>query len=122
MDCSLSKEILDKIFSNDEESQLIIEDEYFIEANKVALKLIGASSLNIFKSIHPAMLSPEYQPDGELSKLKTNAIFAKLFEFNSIQFSWQHINLSEEPFDVIVTLKVREEGNRRLIDVNWKLI
>ena len=120
MELNLSDEELEETYSHNEDAQLIIEGEYFVYANKKALELIGASSIKIFKSLHPAMISPEYQPDGELSRLKSNFCFSQLPIHKSMRFQWQHINLKKETFDVIVTLRVREENEKTFIDVHWK--
>jgi len=120
MELNLSQEELDRTFSNDNEAILRLDGEYFIEANKKALSLLGLSSLEVFKSLHPAMISPEYQKDGELSKLKANRCFSLLPEHKSMRFIWQHINLHKELFEVTVTLKIIELHNKTFIDVHWK--
>ena len=122
MSVQLSQSQLEDLFNRSDEATLVLEDEHFVNANQAALDLIGVSSIKIFKSLHPAMISPEYQPDGESSKNKADKIFSALKEKGYDRFNWQHITLKGQPFDVEVTLRLRKEDNRYLIDVHWRVL
>jgi len=122
MELDLDVSVLNELFSHEGEAFLVLEHEYFKDANKVALSYLGVSSIKVFRSLHPAMISPEYQPDGQESKLKANKAFSLLKEHNSMRFLWQHINLKEEPFNVEVTLRNRIEKEHEYIDVHWRLL
>ncbi len=110
---------IDALFERKEDALLVIEGEYFIEASQRALELLGMSSVNVIKALHPAKISPEFQPDGESSKLKANHLFAQLADEGFIQFDWQHISIYGDPFDVRVTLRVRDKEGKSYIDVHW---
>jgi len=101
---------------------LRIEDEYFIDADEQALELLEVSSLKIFKSLHPAMISPEFQPDGQSSKIKANKLFASLLTDGSVRFSWQHVSLKGNVFDVEVSLIIDKNNTQNVIDVYWDLL
>ncbi|PHR56888.1 MAG: hypothetical protein COA44_07200 [Arcobacter sp.] len=120
METNLDLDEVEERFSRRDEGILVLKENYFIDANEVALKLIGVSSLAIFKSLHPAMISPEFQPDGESSKSKTDRIFAQLQESKVGRFKWQHIKLNGTPFDVEVTLRLNEETEAYVINVHWR--
>lgn len=122
MEVKLSNKELEDIFSRSGEALLTIDGEYFIDANQAALDLICASSLKVFRSLHPAMISPEFQPDGESSKIKAEKMISFARENVYNRFKWQHINLHKEPFDVEVTLRKREVNGKELIDVHWLLL
>lgn len=113
---------IEEITSSADTTHLRIQGEYFIDANKQALELLEVSSLTIFKSLHPAMISPEFQPDGQSSKIKANKLFALLFEYGSLKFSWQHISLKGNVFDVDVLLIVDKNDTQNIIDVYWTLL
>ncbi len=112
-------ENIDALFLRNKDALLVIENEYFVKANKRALELLDISSVDVMKALHPAKISPEYQPDGESSKLKANHMFSRLAKEGYIQFDWQHITIHGNPFDVQVSLRLREENNRIFIDVHW---
>ena len=120
MNTELSSNALNTLFSSTREAVLVIEGEYFIKANQVALDLLEISSVKAIKALHPAMFSPEFQPDGESSKLKANYFFTKVQEEDYVLFTWQHLSLKKVPFDVEVTLRKREENGHNYIDVHWR--
>jgi len=120
METRLSNTELKETFSHGNEAILCIENDHFIEANQTALDLIGVSSLKIFQSLHPAMISPEFQADGNSSKSKADEIFSTLKESGSMRFKWQHIKLDGSPFDVEVTLRLRDEDGHFYTDVHWR--
>jgi len=113
---------IEERFSQRTEAILLLEGEYFIDANDKALELIGVSSLAMFKSLHPAMISPEFQPDGVSSKFKADKIFSRLKKSKVGRFKWRHIKLDATPFDVEVTLKLDEESESYRIHVHWRLL
>ena len=118
----LKTSALDELFNRQNDPLLLIENDRFIDANQAALDLIGVSSLKVFKTLHPAMISPEFQPDGQSSKNKADKIFAALKESGYEQFIWQHITLHQEPFNVQVTLRSKQDNGRYFIDVHWHLL
>jgi len=120
METRLSSTELKELFSHADEAILCIENDHFIEANQAALDLIGVSSLKIFQSLHPAMISPEFQADGISSKVKADEIFSALKECKSIRFNWQHIKLDRSPFEVEITLRLREDNGHSYVDVHWR--
>lgn len=122
MTAQVNNSQLEEVFNNPDEPRLVLEDEHFIDANQAALDLIDVSTIKIFRSLHPAMISPEFQPDGESSKNKADKIFSLLKEEGYSRFKWQHITLHGEPFDVEVTLRLRKEEERYLIDVHWRVL
>ena len=122
MSAQLSDSQLDDIFNDEKEAILLLENEHFVFATPAVLDRLGISSIKVFKSLHPAMISPEFQPDGVSSKNKADKIFALLKQEKRTSFNWQHITIKGEPFNVLVTLRLREEGTSYLIDVHWKIL
>jgi len=53
-------------------------------------------------------LSPEYQPDGRLSKEKAIELIKKAFDEGSCRFEWMHQKLNGEPIPCEVTLRSTE--------------
>jgi PAS domain S-box-containing protein len=85
-----------------------INYKYF-DCNASAVNMFGLSGKQeYFEKFF--QLSPEYQPDGELSSKKMAAITDKVFTEGYCRFEWMHQNLNGEPIPCEVTL-VRVEHN-----------
>ena len=76
----------------------------FTAGNPAAIALFGASDEQEFVAAAPWMLSPEYQPDGELSSVKAPRMIAAAMERGSQFFEWTHKKFSGEEFFATVTL------------------
>ena len=117
----LDTDFLDELFSRKEDAILLLENEHFKEATPKALEYIGISSITVFRSFHPALISPEFQPNGVASKIEANRAFSLLKEHDSIRFEWEHISVQGEAFNVIVVLR-KHKQNPNFIDAHWTLV
>ena len=93
-----------RLFEKLPEPVWILTDSHFIEANPAALTAIGYSDRPSFLHIHPADLSPEYQPDGELSRAKAERMNRLGLEKGLHRFDWVHKRRDGSLFPVEVTL------------------
>ena len=77
----------------------------FIDCNQSTLDLFGCSSKADFCFFHPAQISPEFQPDGQRSLDKANAMLKEAFDKGSHRFEWVHQRLDGENFwtDIVLT-------------------
>ncbi|WP_054772980.1 PAS domain S-box protein [Methylogaea oryzae] len=57
-----SEERFRKLFADSKQPLMLIEDGHFIDANPATLEMIGFDSVDEFRGISPAAISPEYQP------------------------------------------------------------
>src|SRR4051794_11508936 len=48
--------------------------EVFVDCNQAAIEMMRASSKEQLLMVHPAELSPQYQPDGKNSREKTSEV------------------------------------------------
>ena len=73
-----------------------------LAGNPATVKLFGCKDEKEFVSFSPAMLSPEYQPDGTLSTAKAQEMMAIALERGSNFFEWRHrrVDGSEFPRNV----------------------
>ena len=92
-------------------------DEQFntIDCNQEAVNLFGLSSkqeyLDRFND-----LSPEYQPDGQLSKDKALLkIIKEAFETGRTRFEWMHQKLNGDPVPSEITLVRVRRGDRYIV-------
>jgi PAS domain S-box-containing protein len=76
----------------------------FTAGNPAAIALYGARDEREFVTAGPGSLSPEYQPDGELSSVKARRMIATAMERGSHFFEWAHRKFSGEEFFTTVLL------------------
>ena len=90
-------------------------DWLFTAGNIATLEMFGAKNEKEFSSKTPGDLSPEYQPDGQLSSEKARKVIGKAMRNGSHFFEWTHkrINGDEFPANVLLT-RVELEGKKLL--------
>ncbi len=108
-----------KLFEDSKQPQMLIQNGRFVDANQATLDLMGMASLNEFRGVKPAQISPRYQPDGQLSSAKAAAAVSAAVEKGSNRFEWEHIRKNGEHFfaEVMLTPIVYEHDT--LIHVVW---
>lgn len=103
------------VFNNITEPILLMEGEYFIDANLAALTLFNINSKNELVLLHPSQLSPEYQPDGELSSIKANKMMEVCYKNGENIFEWLSKSFDNKTFLVEVNLKKVFIGNKEIL-------
>jgi len=87
----------------------------FTAANPATLKMFNLTSEKQLTSLSPSELSPERQPDGQLSSTKSKKMIDKAMKEGSNFFEWTHKRYKGEDFAANVLLsKVNEEGKAYL--------
>ncbi|MCX5700521.1 MAG: PAS domain S-box protein [Candidatus Omnitrophica bacterium] len=84
----------------------------FTSGNVVTIKLFGAIDEKDFISKRPWELSPERQPDGEISSVKAKKMIDVAMERGSHAFEWQHRRVGGEKFLASVLLSRVESKGR----------
>ena len=84
------------LIQHSEDPIFMLEGDRFIEANPAALKFFGFQNEKEIAGIHPWDISPEFQPDGKLSKTKGGRVIKKAYKNGYNRFEWVHINKSGE--------------------------
>jgi len=116
------KELYDLVFEKFSNGVLILDaqTQKFLDCNNSIVEMLRADSKDDLLDIHPAQLSPEFQPDGRKSEEKANEMIQKALDEGIYKFEWKHIRKDGEEFwaEVILTKIVVE--NRVLIYVTWK--
>jgi PAS domain S-box-containing protein len=89
----------------------------YFDCNASAVNMFGLSGKQEYfeKFFH---LSPEYQPDGELSSKKMDVIIDKVFTEGYHRFEWMHQKPNGEPIPCEVTL-VRVEHNNEFMVASY---
>ena len=93
-----------RVFYNTKDAISIIKNQQFINCNDAFVKMIGATNQDEVLNINPSAISPDLQPDGQLSKDKELILFKLAEEEEFIRFEWLHRKISGEVFPVEVSL------------------
>lgn len=81
-----------KCFFDNNTAVTIFRENTLLDCNRLAVKLFGYSNSAEFISAHPSELSPEYQPDGELSYIKAEHYLEQAAKLGFVEFKWVHKN------------------------------
>jgi diguanylate cyclase (GGDEF)-like protein/PAS domain S-box-containing protein len=108
------------LFEQSADALLIIDGQQFVDCNQAALNMLGYEHKQEVFNIHPSKLSPQYQPDGQLSSEKADRMIALAFANGSHRFEWDHQRKNGQVFPVEVLLTAIPEGERQLLHVVWR--
>lgn len=109
-----------QLFERSADANLIIAGEIFIDCNQATVTMLGYKDKQELLNTHPSQLSPELQPDGQLSYVKANEMMAIAFEKGSHRFEWNHMRADGEVFPVEVLLTCIPEDNEKTLHVVWR--
>jgi PAS domain S-box-containing protein len=103
---------LQQLFDKSSDAMMIACDGVFVDCNDAAVALFEASTKNELLLLHPSVVSPEYQPDGESSLDKANRMLKTVTEVGNHRFEWQHKTLKGRTFwvDINITLISTDDG------------
>ncbi|MDD5292450.1 MAG: CHASE domain-containing protein [Candidatus Omnitrophica bacterium] len=87
----------------------------FIAANPATIKLFGCKDENEFTMQDPTSLSPQYQPDGIASAVKSNSMIAIAMEKGSHFFEWVHKRMDGSEFFATVLLTKMTIGQQDVL-------
>jgi PAS domain S-box-containing protein len=100
---------------------LISDRDHYLDCNEAAIKIMHASSKEQLLKCGPLDISPERQPDGELSAEKGKLVLSKSLKEGSSHFEWLHRKFDGEDFLVEVSLtKIRFHDEKPFIYVVWR--
>jgi len=108
------------LFEKSPDAFLIIEGTNFTACNQATLDMLGYDTKDEIYNIHPSKLSPEYQPDGQLSEVKANQMISTALEKGDHCFEWIHQRKDGVNFPVEVQLISILHQNTQLIFVAWR--
>ena len=107
------------LFNQSTDAHLLLDTHGIIDCNFAAVKMINAKSKEQLLSLHPAVFSPEYQPDGMKSTDKKMHMDQIARDEGYHRFEWVHRKLTGEEFPVEVTLNAVDVAGRSLLLVVW---
>ncbi|MCK4807713.1 MAG: PAS domain S-box protein, partial [Candidatus Aegiribacteria sp.] len=90
-------------------------DWSFTAGNPATIKMFRCECEADFASKQPWLLSPEYQPDGQMSVIKAKEMINRAIENGSNYFEWIHKRLDGEEFPATVLLSRIELKGKTLL-------
>lgn len=108
------------LFEKSGEARLILEGNHFVECNEALVTMLGAKNKEDILNLHPAELSPEYQPDGQLSKDKAEKMIRLAYQKGSHHFHWTHKRINGKAFPAEIELTHIPCQDRKLLHVLWR--
>jgi len=108
------------LFDSSPDPAWIIESNRFVECNVAAARILGYESGAAMMFVHPAKLSPEFQPDGESSFTKAERMMALAVANGVHRFEWVHRRANGSEFPAEVTLSAFSLQGRQAIYCVWR--
>jgi PAS domain S-box-containing protein len=87
----------------------------FTAGNQATIELFGAETESEFLAMGPGDVSPEYQPDGQLSSTKAQYAIEKAMKEGVNFFEWTHMKFNGQEFPATVLLNCIELQGKRLL-------
>lgn len=120
MQTNPATDIFHTLFEQSADAVLLLENGIFTDCNQSTVKMMRAKDKTEFLSLHPSVLSPEFQPDGRASGEKADEMIRIALERGSNRFEWTHRRVDGEDFPVEVLLTPIAIGERRVIHTVWR--
>ncbi len=111
---------LHALFNYSPDPTWIIQNNTFIECNLAAVEFLGYRNTEELKNLHPSRLSPEFQPDGQTSFAKAEAMMAAAKEKGIHRFEWVHTRADGSEFLAEVTLLAISLLGEPAIYCSWR--
>lgn len=115
------------LFEKAGDANTLISGDAFVDCNETMITVFRGESREEILNKHPWELSPEYQPDGELSLIKASRNMETAYKKGSYRFEWIHQRLDGTTFpaEVVLTaipIKGKWYLNASVRDITDKII
>ncbi len=92
------------LFESSSDAMMVTGEKGFLDCNLATLELFNIKSVEEFVKLHPADLSPKYQPNGMDSFKLASEKIKRAFKEEDQRFEWLHKRYKGENFDAEVIL------------------
>ncbi|MFH1673521.1 MAG: ATP-binding protein, partial [Pseudomonadota bacterium] len=99
---------------------MLLDEQGFFDCNQATLKMLGYKNKNELTSVHPADVSPAYQPNGVDSMTEANQRIAEAFKNGTNRFEWVHRRKEGEDFPAEVLLTAFTLGKRNVLQATTR--
>ena len=115
-----SEEVFRLLFEKSTDGHLLMEGDRYVDCNEAALRIAGVTEKSMLINRTPAEISPERQPDGELSSVKAKRMIEIAVREGTHRFEWvrRQADGSERYLDVTLTLLPMK--GRKLLHTTWR--
>jgi PAS domain S-box-containing protein len=108
------------LFEQSSDAHLVFDEiDGIIDCNPAAVRMLRCRDKSELLALHPAVLSPEFQPDGRRSLEKCVEMDATARRRGSHRFDWTHTRRDGEDFPCEVTLTPVALHGRSVLLVVW---
>ena len=107
------------LYEHSSDAHLIFDERGIIDCNPATIAILHGQHKSQVLALHPAVLSPERQPDGQSSADKSVEMDRLAREHGFHRFEWTHRRLTGEDFPVEVTLTPIELQEGPAVLVVW---
>jgi two-component system, sensor histidine kinase and response regulator len=87
----------------------------FVSANQAAVALYGCATLDELLQLSPAVVSPEFQPDGRRSDQLAHEYMRRAIDQGTCRFEWIHMRRDGSLFHADVLLNSVEIGGKGIV-------
>lgn len=105
------------LFDNATDALMITGEDGFLDCNNAALQMFKVDTVEAFRKLHPADLSPDLQPDGSGSYELSREKIKEAFKRGPLHFEWLHKRMDGEEFDAEVSLRKIRIGHQDVLYV-----
>lgn len=110
-----SEEKFRTIFENSNDAMMLLIEKGFFDCNARAVELFGLSNKDELLFLHPAQLSPPFQPDGRGSCSAANEEIEAAFSRGRGHFEWLYQRKNGEVFLAEVSISCFMYQDRRVL-------
>ena len=107
------------LFEQSSDAHLLFDETGIIDCNNATIAMLRAKDKAEILALHPARLSPEFQPDGRRSMEKCIEMDRTAYEQGHHRFEWTHRRVDGEDFLVEVSLTPVILNRKRVMLVVW---
>ncbi len=119
-DTSTPEPLFRDLFEYAGDAQLLLDQHRFVDCNAAALQLLGFKDKAKLLELHPAHLSPEYQPDGQRSADKAQQLIQAALQGDNQRFEWLHRRIDGSDIWVEVLLTAMPWPDHPILHVTWR--
>jgi PAS domain S-box-containing protein len=107
------------IFEKSTDPVMLLADEKLIDCNQATVEILRAEKKEDILSLHPAALSPAFQPDGQPSLDKARAMMEKAAKNGWHRYEWMYRRKTGERFWAEVSLTAIPFEKEQIFHTVW---
>ena len=115
----LAEERFRVLFEKSSDAHLLFDASGIIDCNDATLRMLGCEKRTELLALHPAQLSPEFQPDGRRSLEKAAEMDQIASERGYHRYEWLYRRMNGEEFPVEMTLTPVKIAGKPTLLVVW---